>query len=298
MTTRDFAEATTVLAEALADPGDLLLVVTGAGVSLASGIPTFRGTDPGAVWKRDLTELATFEFFRRDPVESWRWYLDRFDLVRDARPNPGHRALAAIERARAERRPARQDDASGGRDTHDARSSGGEDFLLVTQNIDTLHEAAGSRRLVKVHGSADRVRCSAVRCRLGAPGGSLPFGRVDAAAFLADPCWHTLPRCPECEAPLRPHVLWFDEFYGDHDDYQWNRLLGTAAAATTILFVGTSFSVGVTDVVLQSGLATGAAMISIDPGAHRQPHGRLRHLAVPAEEVLPAACRFAGLPVE
>jgi NAD-dependent deacetylase len=188
VTTRDLAEATGLLAEALADPDGHLLVVTGAGVSLASGIPTFRGTDPGAIWKRDLTELATFAFFQSDPVESWRWYLDRFDLVRDARPNPAHHALAAIDRARGER---------------------GEDFLLVTQNIDTLHEAAGSSRLLKVHGSADRVRCSALGCRLGAPRGSVPFGRVDAAAFLARPCLDTLPRCPECEAPLRPHVLWF-----------------------------------------------------------------------------------------
>ena len=274
MTTRDLEEATGTLAEALGGSDGLLLVVTGAGVSLASGIPTFRGTDPGAIWKRDLTELATLEFFRSDPVESWRWYLDRFDLVRDAQPNPAHHALAAIDRARHER---------------------GEDFLVVTQNIDTLHEAAGTARLLKVHGSADRVRCSATRCRLGAPRGALQFGRADAAAFVASPSLETLPRCPECEAPLRPHVLWFDEFYGDHEDYQWDRLLRLALEATTIVFVGTSFSVGVTEVILQSGLATGATMLSIDPGAHRQPHRSLRHLAVPAEEVLPAACRALGV---
>jgi NAD-dependent deacetylase len=277
MTTRDLKESTRLLVEALDDRDGLLLVVTGAGVSLASGIPTFRGTDPDAVWKRDLTELATFAFFASDPVESWRWYLERFDLVRDARPNPAHRALAAIDRARGER---------------------GEDFLLVTQNIDTLHEAAGTSRLLKVHGSADRVRCSAIRCRLGAPSGSLPFGRLDIASFQADPSLETLPRCPECEAPLRPHVLWFDEFYGDHDDYQWNRLLGVAAAATTIAFVGTSFSVGVTDIILQNGLATGTTLLSIDPGPHQQPHSSLRHLAVPAEEVLPAACLSLNITLE
>lgn len=276
MAARDLAEATRLLAAALDDRDGKLLVVTGAGVSLASGIPTFRGTDPGAIWKRDTTELATFAFFQSDPVESWRWYLDRFDLVRDARPNPAHRALAAIDRARAER---------------------GEEFLLVTQNVDTLHEAAGTSRLIKVHGSADRVRCSGSRCRLGAPRGSLAFGRLDAMAFMSAPSLETLPRCPECEAPLRPHVLWFDEFYGDHEDYQWDRLLLAAAEATTIVFVGTSFSVGVTDVVLQSGLATGATMLSIDPGAHRQPARALRHLAVPAEEVFPPACAELGIAV-
>jgi NAD-dependent deacetylase len=277
MTIRDLGEATRELADALDSCSGKLLVVTGAGVSLASGIPTFRGTDPGAIWKSDLTELATFEFFQNDPVESWRFYLDRFDLVRDARPNPAHRAIAAIDRVRGER---------------------GEDFLLVTQNVDTLHEAAGTARMIKVHGSADRVRCSSPRCRLGAPRGSIQFGRQDVAAFMNDPSFDTLPRCPECEAPLRPHVLWFDEFYGDHEDYQWNRLLSAAVEASTIVFVGTSFSVGVTDVILQSGLATGAAMLSIDPGAHRQPVRTLRHLAVPAEEVLPAACRKLGVSID
>ena len=275
--TRDLDEATKTLAAALDDRDGRLLVVTGAGVSLASGIPTFRGTDEGAIWKSNLTELATFGFFQSDPVESWRFYLDRFDLVRDARPNPAHRALAALDRARAE---------------------AGEDFLLVTQNVDTLHEAAGATRLIKVHGSADRVRCSAPGCRLGAPRGSIQFGRSDVAPFMNDPSFDTLPRCPECDAPLRPHVLWFDEFYGDHVDYQWERLLLTAAIATTIVFVGTSFSVGVTDVILQSGMASGARMISIDPGAHRQPVRTLRHLAVPAEEVLPAACRELGVSID
>jgi NAD-dependent deacetylase len=276
MTIRDLGEATRELAAALDDRDGKLLVVTGAGVSLASGIPTFRGTDEGAIWKSNLTQLATFAYFQSDPVESWRFYLDRFDLVRDARPNPAHSALAAIDRARGER---------------------GEEFLLVTQNVDMLHEAAGTARMIKVHGSADRVRCSSSRCRLGAPRGSIVFGRRDVAAFMNDPSFDTLPRCPECDAPLRPHVLWFDEFYGDHEDYQWNRLLLAAAEATTIVFVGTSFSVGVTDVILQSGLATGAVMLSIDPGAHRQPVRALRHLALPAEQVLPAACRELGVSV-
>src|SRR5688572_8040423 len=141
----DLTNAAQLLATTLDQCEGSLLVVTGAGVSLASGIPTFRGTDPGAIWKHDLTELATFGFFQSDPVASWRFYLDRFDLVRDARPNLAHRALAALESARAER---------------------GLEFLLVTQNVDTLHEAAGSTRMIKVHGSADRVRCSAPGCRL------------------------------------------------------------------------------------------------------------------------------------
>jgi hypothetical protein len=132
-----------------------IVVTTGAGISLASGIPTFRGQDPGAVWKRDVTELGTFRYFREDPAGSWRWYMSRFDLVFAARPNAAHQALAALQ-------------------TWQMGADGS--FLLITQNIDTLHEQAGSLDLVKVHGSADRVRCAREGCLLGAPKGSLARG--------------------------------------------------------------------------------------------------------------------------
>ncbi len=167
----------------------LILVLTGAGISLASGIPTFRGTDPGAIWARDITELATLRYFVSDPVGSWRWYRQRFLGVLAARPNPAHGALAALERWQAARRG---------------------DFLLVTQNIDTLHEQAGSTRLVKVHGSADRCRCSDPSCRLGAID-SLALDEVDFSGFDLDPRAAAVPQCPSCGAIVRPHVLWFDE---------------------------------------------------------------------------------------
>src|SRR6185503_9757409 len=96
---RPAAEAAEPLVEALRGLGSRgLLIVTGAGVSVASGIPTFRGNDPGAIWKRDVTELATRRFFEEDPVGSWRWYTERFDRVFDARPNAAHAAIAALER--------------------------------------------------------------------------------------------------------------------------------------------------------------------------------------------------------
>ncbi|MHC4109378.1 MAG: SIR2 family NAD-dependent protein deacylase, partial [Planctomycetota bacterium] len=178
--------------------GGRLLVVTGAGISLASGIPTFRGSDPHAIWKRDVTELGTRRYFEEDPVGSWCWYVQRFEAIGEARPNPAHAAVARIERWHAGR---------------------GGDFLLVTQNIDTLHEQAGSIRLVKVHGSIDRVRCSRSGCVNGTPRGSLPRSGLDLAPLRADPSRAHLPECPECGAILRPHVLWFDEYYDEHDDY-------------------------------------------------------------------------------
>ena len=190
------------LAHAIASSRGLVLVVTGAGVSLASGIPTFRGVDPGAVWKRETLELATNHFYQLNPVESWQWYRRRFDAARAARPNDAHHALAELERVIVGR---------------------GREFLLVTQNIDSLHEQAGSERLVKVHGSADRTRCSNESCPSSHR--SVPISGVDFDGFDRDPRAATIPRCSQCDGLMRPHVLWFDEFYTSHPDYHWPRLV-------------------------------------------------------------------------
>ena len=253
-------------------PEGSLVVVTGAGISVASGIPTFRGTDPGAIWKHDVTELGTYGFFERDPVGSWSWYLSRFEMVFDAKPNPAHHAVAALER------------------WHMGR---GGAFLLVTQNIDTLHEEAGSHAMVKVHGSADRVRCSRPGCRNASPAGSIPRSSVDMDAFVAAPSAATLPLCAACGAVLRQHVLWFDEDYGSHDDYCFLRARRTADTCDRLLFVGTSFAVGATDSFLRSARFAGARVMSIDPGEHRSPPW-VEQVTAKAEEVLPAACRALG----
>lgn len=252
-----------------------LLVVTGAGISLASGIPTFRGSDPGAVWATDVTELGTVSYFHRDPVGSWLFYLHRFTKVFDAAPNPAHHALVRLERWQVAR---------------------GAPFLLVTQNVDTLHDLAGSQALVHVHGRADRVRCTGPRCDHAAPKGSLARADVAAATaeFLAAPAPATVPRCPACGALLRQHVLWFDEFYQGHRDYQIDHVLGAAKRAAVVIFVGTSFAVGVTDMILESALARNAAVFSIDPAADRAPHRRIRTIAAQAEQLLPDLCAALG----
>ncbi|MEE8526367.1 MAG: Sir2 family NAD-dependent protein deacetylase [Thermoanaerobaculia bacterium] len=253
---------------------DFLVVVTGAGISAASGIPTFRGSDPDAIWKRDPTELATYRYFREDPVDSWRWYMSRFKSLIGARPNPAHLALTAIERWQLER---------GGR------------YLLVTQNIDTLHEQAGAREMVKVHGTSDRVRCPRPGCRHGAPRGSLARQEIAMEPFAAAPSMASLPRCPECGDVLRPHVLWFDEFYSEHEDYQWERVQEAAYRMSFGLFVGTSFSVGMTDMFLQAGLGSGVPIYSIDPAGSPLPVSGLNVLAAKAEELLPAVCGRLGI---
>lgn len=247
----------------------VLLVVTGAGISRASGIPTFRGSEPGAVWKTSDVALATFDYFQRDPVGQWQWYLSRFDSVRDAQPNAAHFALVQLDAWSTER---------------------GTKFRLVTQNIDTLHERAGSRDLIKVHGTSDRVRCSRPGCSHGSPRGSLDLSQIDFSAFRAAPDRSNLPRCPECTAVLRAHVLFFDEYYLEHLDYRFAEAEELADEASIVLFVGTSFSVGITDLYLRAGHRRGIPMLAIDPNASLTQSPGLQNLTAPAEELLPAVC--------
>jgi NAD-dependent deacetylase len=247
---------------------DRILVVTGAGISLASGIPTFRGQDPDAIWKKDVTELGTFRYFIQDPVGSWRWYLSRFEKTVGAEPNPAHTALVTLE---------------------DYCEDLGGELLVITQNIDGLHRQAGSRNLIEVHGRADRVRCPRQGCTHGAPAGSLPRTDFDLKKFLADPSPATLPRCPGCQTVLRQHVLWFDEFYDSHNDYQWSRVLKVVDCVDAVLFIGTSFSVGVTDLILTTALERRKSVLSIDPAASAPMPGVVS-LRVRAEEILPRVC--------
>ena len=221
-------------------------------------------------------ELGTYGFFRDDPAGSWSWYLSRFDKVAGARPNPGHLALAALERFQLAR---------------------GGDFLLVTQNIDTLHEQAGSKRMIKVHGSSDRFRCSRVSCKLGAPEGTVPASEVDLSAFRANPVEANVPRCPACGALLRMHVLWFDESYHGHRDYHF-RQVGIAAEtqAELVIFAGTSFAVGVTALVLEFAEKRGVPIFNVDP-TPRIDGGGVITVAAGAEVALVAVCEALGVSV-
>ena len=143
-------------------------VLTGAGISAPSGIPTFR--DPGGLWDNfRIEDFATPEGFARDPERVWRWYLERWQKIRQAEPNLAHRKLAELEKQK------------------------GEGFLLVTQNIDGLHQRAGSKRVVELHGSIHRMRCTACRHTAPMPPDELP------------------PRCPVCGGLMRPDVVWFGE---------------------------------------------------------------------------------------
>jgi NAD-dependent deacetylase len=145
-------------------------VLTGAGVSQESGLRTFRDAKTG-LWSQYRPEdLATPEAFERNPQLIWDWYALRRSRAGDVQPNPGHYALAEMER----RSPA---------------------FTLVTQNVDGLHQRAGSLRVIELHGNIARVRCSK-GCGLVSSWQEIP-GR--------------LPSCPTCGSNLRPDVVWFGE---------------------------------------------------------------------------------------
>jgi NAD-dependent deacetylase len=150
-----------------------VLVITGAGVSAESGIPTFRGKD--GYWRNlDPAKLATPEAFAHDPNLVWDWYRERRQRIRTAQPNPAHQAIAKLaDRAR--------------------------EFLLVTQNVDDLHRRAGlpSEKMVQIHGDIFMTRCS--RCE---------FRRYEHEQEHDD---GSLPKCPECGEFMRPGVVWFGE---------------------------------------------------------------------------------------
>lgn len=170
-------------------------VLTGAGISQESGVPTFRG--PGGLWRSFRPEeLATPEAFARDPKLVWEWYDWRRSVVAKVAPNAGHRALADWEQRCAS-------------------------FLLITQNVDGLHERAGSRRIARLHGDIWQVRCTGC-------------GRREKN--LTVPLPELPPRC-SCGALLRPDVVWFGEGL---PPAPWQEAVEAATRAEVFLVVGTS----------------------------------------------------------
>jgi NAD-dependent protein deacetylase/lipoamidase len=171
-------------------------VLTGAGVSAESGIPTFRASD--GLWENHpIEDVATPEGFARDPALVWRFYNARRANVAKVQPNPGHHALAKLEKRL------------------------GDEFTLITQNVDGLHQSAGSIRVLELHGSLYRTRCT---------GCSVIEDRGLEA--LAD-----LPECPKCGAMLRPDIVWFHEMLPDQI---WREAGRAAAMCDVLLVVGTS----------------------------------------------------------
>ena len=182
---------------------DRLFVLTGAGISAESGLATFRGS--GGLWNGHRVEdVATPEAWEANPALVWRFYSQRRRDALAAEPNAAHKALAEIEQRLAK--------------------TNSKNFYLCTQNVDDLHERAGSQRIHHMHGSLFESRC--IRC-------DQPF---PDQSFYEDP--RTLPTCKTCASPIRPHIVWFGEI-----PLEMDAIYRELNRATTLLVVGTSGSV-------------------------------------------------------
>ena len=196
-------------------------VLTGAGISAESGIPTFRDAQTGLWANFRAEDLATPEAFERDPKFVWDWYEFRRELVRQAEPNPGHFALAELAR-RVPR------------------------FTLVTQNVDGLHQRAGSTGVLEYHGNILRDRCCVEQ----------------VIADRSEDSRHGLPHCAACGGLLRPDVVWFGEAIPR------GPMLAAADAAEScdvFLSIGTSSLVYPAAGLAESALRAGATVIEVNP---------------------------------
>jgi NAD-dependent protein deacetylase/lipoamidase len=219
-----------------------VVVLTGAGISAESGVPTFRDALTG-LWARfQPEELATPDAFRRNPKLVWEWYAGRRALAQQVEPNAGHRALAVME----------------ARVPH---------WTLVTQNVDGLHQRAGSAQVIELHGNILRVKCS-----------------TEGVIVMDWPEHETPPRCVRCGSYLRPDVVWFGEMLPA-------AALRTASEAARIcdvfLSIGTSGVVEPAASLPYEAREHGATLIEVNP----EPTPLTRHatfqLSGPAGRILP-----------
>jgi NAD-dependent deacetylase len=235
--------------ESVAEAAEILrsaqrvVAFTGAGVSAESGVPTFRGA--GGLWEgHPVEELASPRGFYADPVKVWRFYEERRRNLANVKPNPAHRVLAGWQ----ERFPR---------------------YAVVTQNVDGLHQAAGARGVLELHGSIWRVRCLGCGCEREER--TVPLPRVP-------------PLCSECGAMERPGVVWFGEFLPE-------AVMAAAFAAIekceVLVVVGTSAVVYPAAGFVEVAATAGAKVIEVNPEASSMAHFADVALRGPAGELLP-----------
>ena len=224
-------------------------VMTGAGTSAESGVPTFRDAQTGLWAKYDPTELASPEAFARQPELVWAWYKWRYELVSAVQPNPGHLALVELATLVPH-------------------------FTLITQNVDGLHQLAGSQAVIELHGNIRRTKCAA-------QGHIVPGWPDDTAAQP--------PRCAQCGALMRPDVVWF----GESLPYDALETAKTAALEADVFFsIGTSSQVYPAAALTVEALRRGATVIEINPTPTPLTNHVTFALAAPSGEVLPELVRL------
>ena len=195
-----------------------ITILTGAGISAESNIPTFRG--PEGYWtigSREYhpQEMATYSMFIQKPEEVWKWYLYRLGVCRKARPNTGHLALVEMERLFNDR------------------------FTLITQNVDNLHIQAGNslEKTFQIHGNIFYMRCANECSSNIYPLPEDISGKAKGEDLTPEE--QLLLRCPDCGERSRPHVLWFDEAYNEKY-YRYHSSLEVAGQTELLLIIGTS----------------------------------------------------------
>jgi NAD-dependent deacetylase len=228
-----------------------VVVLTGAGVSAESGIPTFRGKD--GYWRNlDPAKLATPEAFVSDPQLVWEWYRERRQRIRSAQPNAAHEAIAKLVKH-------------------------ADGFLLVTQNVDDLHARAGipAEKMVQIHGDIFITRCA--RCNFSRRDYEHEHEKEDQDVDL--------PQCPECNALMRPGVVWFGE------QLPWNELRRVETyldhgACDVVIVAGTTATFGyIVDWTLRA--SRGGELIEVNPEETPLSHFATQLVREPAAIALP-----------
>ena len=238
------------VAEALVS-SQFAVVMTGAGVSTASGIPDFRG--PRGLWRTVDPSLFEISYFYSNPLDSWRLFHERFGSLRDVRPNPAHIAIARLEEV-------------------------GLVKAVITQNIDGLHQAAGSRRVVELHGNAGRAVCT--QC-----GRRYPIEEALRAVREG-----RLPTCPVCGGLLKPDVVYFGEPL-PMDALQDAYFL--AESSDLFMVVGSSLAVSPANQLPLVARARGARLIIINMGETTLDDVADLKVEAPVEKFLPMVCALA-----
>jgi NAD-dependent deacetylase len=200
-----------------------ITVLTGAGISAESGVPTFRDAQTGLWAKYKPEELATPEAFVHNPRLVWEWYAWRREMVASVKPNPGHLALAVMETLVPK-------------------------FTLITQNVDGLHQRAGTRRVLELHGAITRTKC-------------FQEGTVVESWPATD---SVPPKCPNCRGYLRPDVVWFGESLPEG---VYEKAARASSHCEVFFSIGTSSVVYPAAALPHEARASGAVVVEVNPQA-------------------------------
>ncbi len=228
-----------------------ITILTGAGISAESGIPTFRG--PEGYWtigskEYQPQEMATYGMFKKRPYDVWKWYLYRIKICSEALPNPGHIAIAKMEALLKDR------------------------FVLITQNVDGLHLRAGNTfmRTFQVHGNIFYIRCSN-ECSYNIYTIPKEIKGKNKGEEITEK-EKILLRCPKCKAIARPHVLWFDEYY-DERYFHYETCIKIANNTGFLITVGTSGATNLPNKIVWTVYSNGGTIIDIN--IHQNPFSKI-----------------------